>query len=355
MAGRQRRASSAWQAVSLSASLLAVFVTEPAKAQPALDGPGARPLLKAGEVVLDGPEGPRAAAWNLDGAGRASLANDDPQLQALGAALAGRGLNVDLGVAPDGAFGDCRIPAGQQNAGMGAQLCAALVRRGTFARNAKLELPADARLSIFVSATRQWAPALPVRFVADPAGWTSVSITEQADGSCRAEALTIVPGYDAPICDAWRAAGRPGLTQSGAVRYGSVSIALDAAGTARYDFQLGSWGIAQKGEVRSGLGDPAPGLRLGTEDGRISLALESDDYPVRALREEMEGRVVVWIGFDGTGVGRSCRPIQSSNSAFLANASCTVFLRRARYAFAEGRAAFAGLRYARAAVVWKLP
>ena len=90
-------------------------------------------------------------------------------------------------------------------------------------------------------------------------------------------------------------------------------------------------------------------------DGRIVASLGAYDYPPRALREGLEGRVKVLLGFDRTGVTRSCRPLSSANSSYLANAGCAVLVPKTHFAFTQPSQAFDGLRYLIVPINWTIP
>ena len=94
---------------------------------------------------------------------------------------------------------------------------------------------------------------------------------------------------------------------------------------------------------------------LDDKAGRMAVSVTQDDYPTLALREGVGGRVEVQMGFTRDGVARSCRPVSSTNTMFLANVTCAVMLRRARFVFAEGAPAYDGLRYRRQAMHWTIP
>lgn len=326
-----------------------------ASAQPVpLDGPGGTqtaPSLNTGGVVLDGPGGVAMASWNLDGAGKFLLDTDEDGVLALGPMLRAGPYRVDVAVSMDGLLSDCRAANGQVPAAVVAQLCPVLAERARFARNPRMEVPLGARLTVSAQALDAVVPMLPIRVVGQGERGVPVTLTEQSDGSCAVSAR-VASGHDREICAAWQAAGRPGLV-AGAGRL-QAQFQIAEGFIPGYQLAIGA-AISQTGPARSSLGDPDPAARLTNADGQLSLAIASEDYPTRALRDGLAGRVVAWIGFDRAGVARRCRPVESSNSAYLANASCDVVLRRARYAFAAGHAPFEGLRYTRASVVWTLP
>lgn len=56
-----------------------------------------------------------------------------------------------------------------------------------------------------------------------------------------------------------------------------------------------------------------------------------DDYPPAAKRAGQEGRVVLELSIDATGAPIRCRPAESSGSAALDEASCSLVLERGRF------------------------
>lgn len=71
---------------------------------------------------------------------------------------------------------------------------------------------------------------------------------------------------------------------------------------------------------------PVEGQRLRAQDVTIAPM----DYPLRALRNEVTGRVAVAITFDAEGKAASCRPIRSSFTARLAYETCKAAQRAVR-------------------------
>lgn len=81
-------------------------------------------------------------------------------------------------------------------------------------------------------------------------------------------------------------------------------------------------------------GGPANSARL------VSGGFSIDDYPSRALREEIEGRTVVGFTVDETGTVRDAYVAESSGNESLDQTACRIIRERFRYQSAldsEGR------------------
>lgn len=94
--------------------------------------------------------------------------------------------------------------------------------------------------------------------------------------------------------------------------------------------------------------------RLGATDGTFEVSLTTEDYPVTALRADLQGPSTVLLGIASDGRIATCRPIRSSATAVLDNAACTVFVRRGHYRFAAP-APSPGLRYRTQVMNWRIP
>lgn len=300
------------------------------------------------------PVGPAPAEWNLDGAGKLVLPENSPELVALGERLSARSVKVDVTVDAAGALTDCHAVAGENEAGVVPDLCAALLKVGKFERDPRFELPGNAHLVVSAFAARAYSPVMPVRFTKQGDETVRVFVAEEADGSCSVTSLSTRLGPDEVICAAWRAKGHPKAGRLYGGKFAWLDIPVDFGTVVGFEPLIGTDSIAQTGPTRSSLPDPEEALLLQPEDGQLQVALASGDYPTRASRDEIAGRIVAWLGFGRDGVARTCRPVESSNSAYLANASCDALLRKARFVFAEGAESYEGLRYAKAPIHWSL-
>lgn len=84
-------------------------------------------------------------------------------------------------------------------------------------------------------------------------------------------------------------------------------------------------------------------------NGEIAIASLYMDYPSRALREGIEADVSIHARFADDGRVQTCRPLRSSNTAWMAYATCNLVIRRARNRVqADGRREWVGM------VRWRL-
>jgi len=308
-----------------------------------LPPPPPSPVHKAGMSV------------DLTGLGQLTYAIPNSALVALGAALERYPPTVAVAVDSAGAVTGCAVANGTPAAPAkaGAALCEAIVRTGKF------DVPgwyapsmAGGTVALRIVAGRSPVPRRPVRFVAAPAG-KLVTIL-QMRGECTVAEPFMRLGDKAAVCAAFAKAGRPRLRGSGTVKGAKLRIAL-APGAGPYNV----W-------VRQGIQDadtsivfdfdlPQPEQVLGAADGQISSTVGMMDYPVEALRADMGGEVAVLLGFDRTGKARSCRPVRSTNSSYLANVSCAVLVGKTRFDFAASAPPFDGLRYKEVPIRWIIP
>lgn len=104
--------------------------------------------------------------------------------------------------------------------------------------------------------------------------------------------------------------------------------------------------------------DEYSGDLLTNEDGRLSVALQPEDYPAVALRYGFESRSSVLLGVSRDGKIQNCRPISAPsgpNTAFLDNYTCNLFARRGNFVFRPTAEPYDGLRYWKQSMVWKIP
>jgi protein TonB len=179
------------------------------------------------------------------------------------------------------------------------------------------------------------------------------------------------------VCTAWVEAGRPGLlgrkSPPAAAQRKPLAPRTPAStpprtpargGLAQISVSLGknSWEIAVvERPIWRNMDIVYPGLPTSTLtpimsfEGSVKSSIDSLDYPRLALIEGLEGKVLALVGFGREGTPLSCRPLQSSGTAFLDNATCEVIMRRLRYDFASEIPQFSGKRYYVANVRWVMP
>lgn len=86
-----------------------------------------------------------------------------------------------------------------------------------------------------------------------------------------------------------------------------------------------------------------------------SLWFTGDDYPSAALRAEQEARVGVLLDIAGDGRVDSCSTLSSGGVDYLAEASCRMLIRRARFTPALGRDRKPAPDRWNVSIDWKLP
>jgi periplasmic protein TonB len=70
----------------------------------------------------------------------------------------------------------------------------------------------------------------------------------------------------------------------------------------------------------------------------VVALFSSDDYPVEAMRNGDQGRVIVDLRIGTNGRARSCRIVQSSGHQALDVKTCEIMLRRAKFSPARDAA-----------------
>lgn len=87
-----------------------------------------------------------------------------------------------------------------------------------------------------------------------------------------------------------------------------------------------------------------------------SPVVSESDYPPRAVREEVGGVVVVDIAVDASGASTDCTPVEVAVAEYgFEDATCRIWLRRARFAPARDAAGVAVAGLYRATMRWSLP
>ncbi|KUR71738.1 hypothetical protein AQZ52_09075 [Novosphingobium fuchskuhlense] len=297
---------------------------------------------------------PPPLPWGLDGAGKITVADEGPLLPSFGFALERYAPKVDLIIADAGRIDQCGAADQLVPGAVVEQLCEVLKRAGRVEFPAGVELPANGRLRIQASARPLYTPKQPIRVVANASDKHAVQaeIREGPDGSCGLLSRNLADGFEDAICKAWIAKGRPGRPNPAGTGGSAIGVVVDDQAPPVFTRSF-EWVFSEGGPTASSLGDPEARVTLAAADGRLVITMT--DYPSRALRARMEARVKVWIGFDRTGKALSCRPVESSNGAYLANVTCLAMLRRARFEFAADAASFSGIRYVSKAVRWAVP
>lgn len=201
-------------------------------------------------------------------------------------------------------------------------------------------------LAIAVAARKVVPIELPPRLVARDSG-VQFFVGESKDQGC----IAVGPGSDAAakaVCKAWQAAGKPGERLDGGFVSAVVTVAPDPKGKIVYE--VGKLDLpATRGPIYLAPDLGAPGEKLTSADGRLDAHLE---YPTRALRYELAGRVTIWLGISRDGKPRSCHPVYSEDGALLATETCSGLMRTSKFQFAPGASSYEGVRYLGVPVVW---
>ncbi len=253
-------------------------------------------------------------------------------------------------------------------------LCSQIKAQARFHNDFGFGLPYDVgRPSFSMRLKPAIAPNKPIAF--SPAGkgeaFTLVMTGKVGAAGCSILYNPFGVADSEAVCKAWIAAGRPGLSTrpSSQRATGKPKRARIAARTpSRSD--LVEVFIKVDLNAREVLLDerlllknldivyPAVPLDQSTPkvgNGTLQNSISSTGYPRQALIEEIGGRVKVIVGFEREGSPLSCRPVQSSGTAYLDNATCEIAMRRLRYEFSPEAPAFRGMRYTVADVRWVIP
>ena len=98
--------------------------------------------------------------------------------------------------------------------------------------------------------------------------------------------------------------------------------------------------------------DTSAERRLDQDDGHLRTGFTIDMYPPLSLRWNLTGRVGVLLGITRYGDVSTCRPLTSSGAAALDNATCDLYVRRAKFQFDREMPTYDGLKYATSSVTW---
>lgn len=356
---------------------------EPAAAAPEAKPPAAAPADKPGVAVSQGelPDTPEIkrkrvviARDNLDlsGAGTLDFTGDAAPLIAAQLPDApiteGSGVIVfNLAGRAIGCDGESAGPARKAE----EALCKQIIARGRFRRHETYEVLTDvARLGFTMQLKQAVAPRRPI--VIGPAGRdhpvTVVSTGSPGTAGCSILGNPFSQTDGEAICAAWIKAGRPGLPgtarKAAAARAGKPAPAPKRGTLAQFSVPLGrnAWTVTVRERPLwrdVDLVYPAPSRALLTmirgDEGVLKSTIDNFDYPLLALREGMAGKVSALIGFVRDGSVWTCRPVLSSGTAYLDNATCEVITRRVRFEFNADVPKFMDQRYYVVAVRWILP
>jgi hypothetical protein len=340
---------------------------------------------------------------NVDLAGAGDLQfypESDPVLAAMGVTTFGPG-DSELGTARitfnhQGRAVAC-VPGESAETGSTARgvaaLCEQIKAKGEFRRNFGFDLPYDTgQLAVAFWGRTLLTPLDPIAIL--PAGKGYDVTMVMIDGRCQIEGNPFSEWEETEICAAWTRAGRPGFAplpsaaavppsapvrpnvRSSAPRKSAGRPVRAAARPARPAATPARVQIAyiaiRLGPNRSEI---TVGQRLiwrdvdivypqvpfderppiGTGNGSLESKVSENDYPSLALREEIEGKVKILVGFRRDGEPASCRPIGSSGTAYLDNMTCKVAMRRLHFAFSGRISDFSGLRYETKDFRWVIP
>lgn len=330
---------------------------------------------------------------NVDLAGAGELQFYGADTAAVAAAMGSASLPI--GSTP---LGDARITFNYQGRAVGcvpdphapqpravAELCAEIRKDAQFKRDFGFALPYDTG-QLAVSFTARSALNLHVPVAIVPLGRGHDVTLVNTGKLCALEGKPFESWANDAVCLAWNRAGRPGIVPeptarraAGAARRGPAVSRAGAQArpaafrarhapppvtTARFAVKLdanvqeivtGQRLIWRDTEMFYPAVPAEERLPMGSSMGTIDSRVTSDDYPSLALREEIGGVVRVLVGFRRDGEPRSCRPIESSGTAYLDNVTCKVAMRRLRYVFREDAPDYSGLRYYEESFRWMIP
>ena len=100
----------------------------------------------------------------------------------------------------------------------------------------------------------------------------------------------------------------------------SAAVAAEALRNCE-DFKMREWGM-----------DPLLSRKLRSRPKLLNSGwIRPEDYPLLALRKNVQGSVTVKLSIDGRGIVRSCAPITPDPQSGLSDATCKAVKRRAKF------------------------
>lgn len=160
--------------------------------------------------------------------------------------------------------------------------------------------------------------------------------------------VTILSGLPYEFRESLAGASQLELRDGDAVR---LNLPLPGAAAAVAEHRRCTAEVAREWEL-----DEAALAALRRRPGSTNLfGLRADDYPEAALRQAVQGRVIVRIAVSADGRATECATVATSGSPAIDERTCQVILARARFRpaiDAEGREVAARMV---SSVVWRMP
>ncbi|QNN64207.1 energy transducer TonB [Sphingomonas rhizophila] len=101
--------------------------------------------------------------------------------------------------------------------------------------------------------------------------------------------------------------------------------------------------------------DEVPVTPPSIKGGSLVSIFNASDYPVTALKREIQGRVIAVLRVDADGRPSACKPFGPREIEELKRATCTILRSRARYVPARAASGAAISSYTRTTIAWVLP
>jgi hypothetical protein len=279
---------------------------------------------------------------------------DEAGLEPFGPSLAANEAVVSAEIDPSGIVAKCDIATGtsELSATAAQRFCMAILKGHFEASEWYRPYMQGGHIDFSLRSEQTVRPVKPIKFLDPPLG-APVSIAYLSDRGCMVGRPTMSSSDSAAVCKAYEAAGRPHLTGTPPFLSASVGIALEG-GPSPYKIYTYPH-IADRGQAVGFQTRYPEELPLSRSEGRFSAKVAPNAYPSLALREGLEGKVSVMLGFDRSGTARSCRPVSSESSTLLANMTCGVLVRNSRFNFVSDEPQFTDLRYLVVPMIWVIP
>ena len=296
---------------------------------------------------------------DLMGAGRLEFEGDGDAITALVPRAGKPEVRLQISFNRGGAAIACVSKDVAERARLATALCGQVMQRARFNLRPGFDLPFhQGVLKVVVVIDRMQRPQRPIRFIGVTSVKDSLDILSPGPGpqgkACDLYSLTLSVTDREAICAAWLQAGKPGLHGQAARVQVALGRRADDADS-KYVVWAHEEPLWMKRHIQYLAPRPPHESYLAPSDGRIATTLAPGDYPTMAMRYGVEGTPRIVMGFDRTGAALTCRPVESSGTAFLDNETCRSMLRHARFAFTEAAPQFSGVRYYEASVKWVLP
>lgn len=295
---------------------------------------------------------------DLTGAGFLDFALDSAPLLPFAATIHGKTIDFSLGITKDGVVNSCVTFSSDAMPDLERIYCDQVVGKAHFIFWDGFEMPSGSgQIHRALTAERHGELIKPYRIVADGEG-LPLTVVSTSLNDCFIRRYTFTEAEIDSICATWKAAGRPGLRKKSTYQIAGIKLATNptrgdkAKSFSLYEYEF----VRDKGKAAAfNVHWPQKNEVLSKDDGRVNSSISSNDYPSRALREEIDGGVELIVGYSRSGSAISCQPVSSTNTAYLANVSCRSVIIHTSFEFNRNAPSFDGLRYRLIPLRWFIP